>query len=104
MVGMRLCHSRDNSRRKLLVSGTTFNANPSENTQAVTVEHNTPANTQVANKHDLDCSKSAPVRPKHAGKKGHKRQKVFYDDRGFSDSSDLVNRHMHGVNGGRLSA
>ena len=85
-----------------MVRGTTFSAKLSANTQAVAVEYNTPASTQVANKHDLDRSKPALVRPKPAGKKGHKRKIILYNNRGFPDFSDLVNRYMHGVNGGRV--
>ena len=85
-----------------MVSGTTLNANPSVKTKAVAVEHSTPINTQVAHEHDLDHSKPAPVYPKPAGKKDCKRQNTLYDDRGFHESSDLVDRHMYGVNGGRV--
>jgi hypothetical protein len=91
---MCLCHTEGNSRRDPLVNGTTSNANPSANTQPVASEHSTPANTHVANKNDLDCSKPTSVRPNSAGKKGRKRQNVFCDNQGFPDSSDLFDRYI----------
>jgi hypothetical protein len=80
---MRLYHTRDHIKRDLLVNNTTFNANPSANTQAVAVEHNTPATTKVINRHDLDHSKPAPVRPEPANKKVNKRQNIVYNNRGL---------------------
>ena len=67
----------------MLVSGNTFNANPSANTQAVAVGHNTPATTQIKNRHNLDHSKPAPVRPEPANKKVNKRQNIVYNNRGL---------------------
>ena len=42
------------------------------------------------------------MRSEPAGNKGRKRQNVFYDNWGLPGSSDLVDRHMHGVNDGRI--
>ena len=85
-----------------MVIGATLDANTTANTQAIASKHSTLANTQVTDKHSLERSKPAPLRPEPTGKKGCKRLNVFYDNQGFSDLSDLVDRHIHGVDGHRV--
>lgn len=86
-----------------MVIGATVNANTTANTQTTASEHITLADTHVTVEHSLERSKPTPVRPEHAGKNNGKRPTVFYDDRGFRDSSDLVDKHIHGANGGRVT-
>ena len=43
-----------------------------------------------------------PIRPARKGKKGKKRQNVFYDDCGFPDQSHDYDYLLHNVNSGQV--